>query len=171
MTSEEQFTSVMLTGHRPSGLTNEEITWSRKELHKTLARLQKFHGIQEVISGMALGADTWWAESALKLELPFAAYIPFEAQPVKWPDFAQAHWRELRSKAIREIVLGETYNVGLLHARNDAMIRDAELCVALWKQSTTKGGTYSAVQKIRKLEKPLILIDPELKQITSERLR
>lgn len=161
---------MMLTGHRPSALTEEEIVWSRKELHKTLARLQKFHGIQEVISGMALGADTWWAESAIALGIPFAAYIPFEAQPQVWPEFAREHWRKLRAQAVREVVLGEKYNVGLLHARNDAMIKDGELCVALWKQSKTSGGTFSAVQKIRKADKPLILLDPETKLIVSERL-
>lgn len=76
----------------------------------------------------------------------------------------------MREKATREVVLGEEYQVWLLHARNDAMIRDAELCVALWKQSKTNGGTFSAVQKIRKQGKPLILLDTELKTISTERL-
>lgn len=168
--SPAQFHSVMLTGHRPNALTQKEISWSRAELYRTMRRLKEFHGVQEVISGMALGADTWWAEFALQLEIPFAAYIPFETQPSKWPREMQEHWRELRYQAAREVVLGEEYQVWLLHARNDAMIKDAQLCVALWKQSKNGGGTFSAVQKIRKQGKPLILIDPELRTVSTERL-
>jgi uncharacterized phage-like protein YoqJ len=170
MTEAPQFRNVMLTGHRPNALTQVEITWSKRELLKTLKRLKAFHGIEEVISGFALGADTWWAEYALELDLPLAAYIPFEAQPSKWPVREQGIWRELRAKADREVVLGEEYQVWLLHARNDAMIKDAELCVALWKQSKDSGGTFSAVKKIRQQGKPLILLDPETRTITSERL-
>lgn len=170
MTEAPQFRNVMLTGHRPDAFTAEEATWSRRELFKTLKRLKAFHGIEEVISGFALGADTWWAEFALQLELPLAAYIPFEAQSSRWPAREQKIWRDLRNQAHREVVLGDEYQVWLLHARNDAMIKDAELCVAVWKQTKDKGGTFSAVKKIRKQGKPLILLDPETRTITSERL-
>ena len=168
--TDKQFSSVMLTGHRPQALTSEEIAWSKRELYRTLRRLKEFHGIEEVISGFALGADTWWAQYALELELPLAAYIPFEDQPKKWPAEQQRTWRKLRTAASREVVLGTEYQVWLLHARNDAMIKDAELCVALWKQSKQNGGTFSAVKKLRAQGKPLILLDPELKEITTENL-
>ncbi len=170
MTAPKVFPRVMLTGHRPQALTASEQAWSKQQLYNTLKRLKAFHGVEEVISGFALGADTWWAQYALKLELPLAAYIPFETQPQPWRPKDQEKWGILRSSAAREVVLGENYHVGLLHARNDAMIKDSELAVALWKQSVSKGGTFSAVQKLRKLEKPLILIDPELKLITTERV-
>lgn len=163
------FKSVMVTGHRPTGLTEKEQLWSQMELRKTLKRLQLFHGIEEVISGMALGADTWWAQAALAFDLPLAAYIPFEVQPTAWPQKDREIWKEIRGKASREVVLGQEYDVRLFHGRNDAMIRDADLCVALWKESTTRGGTYSAVQKIRKLGKPLILLNPETETVSSER--
>lgn len=166
----KQFPKVMLTGHRPNSLSEPQQIWAQLELRKTMRRLQLFHGLEEIISGMALGADTWWAESAVNLGIPFAAYIPFEDQPKKWPQSAQRRWRELRDKASREVVLGEHYNVGLLYARNDAMIRDADLCVALYIENKESGGTASAVKKIRSLGKPLILLNPAEETITSERL-
>lgn len=168
--TEKFFPRVMLTGHRPKALSNDEQAWAQTQILRTLKRLKAFHGVNEVISGMALGADTWWAQAALDLEIPLAAYIPFEAQKDVWPPHAQAIWQDIRSKATREVVVGESFSVRLLHARNDAMIRDADLCVALWKKSTTSGGTYSAVQKIRKLRKPLIVLDPETETVISERL-
>ena len=133
-----------------------------------MRRLREFHGLQEVISGMALGVDTWWAEAALDLAIPFAAYIPFEAQGARWPTSVQAHWRNLRSSASREVVLGEHYSVGLLHARNDAIIKDSSLAVAVLKSSKTSGGTFSAVVKLRKRKKPFILLEPEARTISKE---
>lgn len=164
------FPVAMLTGHRPDAMSEAQQIWAREELRRTMKRLQLFHGLKEAISGMALGADTWWAEAAVSFGVPFAAYIPFEEQPNRWPESAQARWRELRSKATRELVLGDHYSVGFFHARNDAMIRDADLCVALYIQGKESGGTYSAVKKIRALGKPLILLDPSTQTVASERL-
>jgi uncharacterized phage-like protein YoqJ len=160
------FKSVMLTGHR--SFAPADVRWLEHELYKTVRRLKEFHGVEELISGMALGADTIWAEAAVALEVPLAAYIPFEVQPDRWPARNQQVWRELRAKAAREVVVGPNFSIGLLHARNDAMIRDSDLCVAAFRTSETKGGTYSAVQKLRKLQKPLIIIDPETRTVSKE---
>lgn len=161
------FRVVMLTGHR--SFTPPEARWLKRELELTVRRLKEFHGLEEIVSGMALGADTLWAEAAVKAEVPFAAYIPFEAQADAWPDTQKAIWRELRAQASREVVIGAHYSVGYLHARNDAMIEDSDLCVAALKASQASGGTFSAVKKIRKLSKPMLMIDPEEKTITRER--
>lgn len=160
------FPKVMLTGHRK--FTHDETFWLQKELRRTAKRLRAFHGLEEIISGMAVGADTIWAEIALELDIPLAAYIPFEEQPNAWPSFARANWRELRKAASREIVVGPHFSVGYLHARNDAMIRDSSLCVAAYRRSETSGGTASAVKKVRKLQKPLLVLDPETRTVSKE---
>jgi len=162
------FPKVMVTGHRPKSFGAGDELWSVRELHRTLKRLQRFHGVEEAISGMALGADTWWADSALSLGIPLAAYIPFEAQPDAWGRDDREKWRSLREQAHREVVLGDHYDVRLLHARNDAMLRDADLCVALWRKSATSGGTFSAVKKAQAMGKPLIILDPEEHSVLTE---
>lgn len=164
------FPKVMVTGHRPKSFGAGDAQWSVRELQRTMKRLQMFHGAEEAITGMALGADTWWAESALKLNIPFAAYIPFEAQPDAWVQEDREKWRKLRELAQREVVLGDHYDVRLLHARNDAMLRDADLCVALWRKSATTGGTASTVNKARSMGKPLIILDPEDHSINTENM-
>lgn len=160
------FKSVMLTGHRR--FAEADAVWLEHTLYSTIRRLKRFHGLEEAISGMALGADTIWAEAALAANISLATYIPFEAQSKPWPQKNQQIWRDLRSRATREIVIGPFFSIGYLHARNDAMIRDSDLCVAAFRISETSGGTFSAVNKIRKLGKPLLLIDPETRLITKE---
>lgn len=170
MTKVKIFPKVMVTGHRPTAFTADEAQWAKDQIHTTLKRLKKFHGAQEAISGMALGVDTWWAQSALSLDFELASYVPFEAQSKDWTEEETLEWLRLRGLAKREVILSDSYSVRMFHARNDAMLRDSDLTVGVLKSDTTRGGSYSTVAKARKQNKPLILIDPKLLTLTTENL-
>ena len=63
---------LMVTGHRPKDLggysDNPTQEWIRQELRRVLLKAKKKYGDNlEIISGMALGVDTWWAEEVLDL--------------------------------------------------------------------------------------------------------
>lgn len=162
------FEKVMVTGHRPQGLTEEQAAFSKRALMAVGRQLKRDFGTVEAISGMALGVDTWWALIALKLELDLAAYIPFPQQPQPWAQKDKDQWSELRHEASREVVCGDEFSVRMLHVRNDAMIKDADLAIAVWSPSQLRGGTASAVQKIRKRGMPMILIDLDTLTISRE---
>lgn len=155
---------VMVTGHRPQSFTFEEEAFVKRNLHRALSFFKE-RGLTEAISGMALGADSWWAETALAQEVPLAAYIPFEGQALRWSAGQQAHWRELRAAASREIVVSPTPGVRALFARNGAMLRDADAAVVCLKLSSTKGGTKHCYEQLLKREIPHILIDVEAHRI------
>ena len=158
----------MLTGHRPKYLTPSETAWSKKELYRTAARLQRFHGTTTLISGLALGADLWWAEAARKLGLMLETFIPFEGQAFSWAPEDREKWKSLRNYAAQEHLYGQHYDVRLFHARDAGMVDAAEFCVALLKTSVTSGGTFATVAKIRKSKKPLLVLDPESRTIVKE---
>lgn len=153
------FKRVMVTGHRPQHISQGETVFAQDELLRLARKLRDECGMELAISGMALGADTWWAEAALTTAVPLAAYIPFESQPDRWSNSDQAQWRWLRAKAATEKVIATSYSVGALHARNDAMIRDSDLTIAVWKPSKTSGGTASAVKKLEKLGRSIVIVD------------
>lgn len=149
-----------MTGHRPQDFTPTEKSFAQDSLWRLSGFLRERHGMEEIISGMALGADTWWAQAAVARGIPFAAYIPFEDQLIKWRAGDQLIWRQLREQAAREVVVGgQHYSVGALHGRNDAMIRDSDLAIAVWHPSKTVGGTASCVKKLNAKEKPYLLVD------------
>jgi len=151
--------SVMVTGHRPNVFTSKTKSFALEEMRRIASKLKNDYGMQEAITGMALGVDTWWAQINLELGVPIAAYIPFEAQINKWPQENVDEWKRIRSLASREIVVADHFSVRNLHARNDAMIKDSDLAVAVWDSEKTFGGTYSAVQKILKKGLPVVIID------------
>lgn len=162
------FEKVMVTGHRPQGMTEDQCAFAKRALKAVARQLKQECGMTEAISGMALGVDTWWAMVALKLELELAAYIPFPQQPDPWWAADKERWAELRKSATREVVCAEEFSVRALHIRNDAMIKDADLAIAVWAPSQLRGGTASAVQKIRRRGMPMILIDLDALTISRE---
>lgn len=167
------FTTAMITGHRPSGLTVAEAAWSQIAIATTIHNLQQNYGTEEAISGMALGADTWWAVSALSAGMKLHAYVPFKAQADTWEDPDKALWQELlKAATTKTLVGGDTYDVKMLHARNDAMLKATletdGLVVALLKSDSVRGGTYSAVKKARSKGQKLLVIDPIERSYTKE---
>lgn len=158
----------MVTGHRPQDLTEHQIEFSKRALLGIGKQLKRDHGTVEAISGMALGSDIWWAQIALKIGLDLAAYIPFETQKSRWSQTDQQLWTNLRSRAVREIVCGDSFAYKWLFVRNDRMIADSDLAIAVFDPTRTTGGTYDSVRKIRKLGKPMILVNIDDLEVTRE---
>ncbi|MFG1872057.1 hypothetical protein [Micromonospora arborensis] len=165
---------VCATGHRPQHLTPDARDWSARELTRVAAKLRDEHGTRIGISGMALGVDTWWAHAVLAAGLQLWAYVPFPEQHKRWKPEDQAEWHRLLTLASRVRYFGQRYDVRLLHARNDGMLLDAQAVTAVWLPGKKDGGTYSAVNKARRLRHPVIHLDPQRKRTslpTPNRLR
>lgn len=174
-TPERTFTVAMVTGHRPQHLSAAEMAWSQVALHAAAWRLRSRYGMLEGVSGMAIGADTWWSLSVLAAGAHLAAYIPFEEQARRWSETERAMWTELRRRAHREVLVaapGTPEAPALFHARNDAMLKETAsrdgLVVALCKPDAT-GGTASTLAKARKADRPVLLLDPVAQTVTRER--
>lgn len=147
---------VAVTGHRPDAYRREQREWAIDELTRLATKVRTEHDCHVAISGFALGADTWWAEAALGAGLDLWGYIPFETQPDQWTGKQRFTWTKLRRRAARTVVLNDTYDVRLLHARNDLMIRDADAIIAVFDPHRTSGGTISAIRKAAAACKPVI---------------
>lgn len=166
LTSGSQFTRVSLTGHRPHEFTADQEAWIKDRLRAVALRLKSHYGTRVAISGMALGADTWWAEAALEAGLRLWCYIPFEAQADKWQPSEVQRWRELRSEANREVVLGQEYDVRLLHCRNELMVRDSDMMTAVHLKERRSGGTVETIKKARRAGLPMLRLNVSDREVT-----
>ena len=150
---------VAITGHRPGSLNIEQCQYMKESLDFIAGRLVEYYGAGKFLTGLALGADTIWAELALKYGVEYDAYIPFEGQEDRWSKTDKKKYQDLRSGAVIEKVFGQQFSNRLYHARNDALIRDSDLLVAVWRPSVQNGGTFSTVQKSLKRNHPTLLLD------------
>jgi hypothetical protein len=175
-------TAWMLTGHRryPNGL------WVASQLERVLGRLRAEERCLTGVSGLALGADTVWADLILENGLDLVSCVPHAQQGNRWPE-EHKRTRErliLASSAVHAEIgspseqadLGEHWefhrvedydpaNSRWLFARNARMVGLTQGAVAVWSGSP-RSGTGSCVNVIKRAEMPLILIDPERKTVT-----
>lgn len=166
---DERWTRVAVTGHRPRYLDRQQSDFARAELRRLAVKLRAEHATQVAISGMALGSDTWWADAAVDAGLDLWAYVPFWSQPDGWALPQASHWGDLLDVATRHVVLGESYDVRLLHSRNDFMLRDCDLLIAVHDPARTGGGTASTLAKARAQGTTIVLVDVAAERTTIER--
>lgn len=152
--------TVTGTGHRPQHLSTAEADWARAQLPALLRRLRKHHGTKTIVSGLALGWDTWLAQAALADGFELQVHIPYPQQADAWPAASQALWRFLQEQAAGVICYGNEYDVRLLHARNDGMLDAADAVLALWDESKKQGGTHSTIAKALHRQLPVLHVDP-----------
>jgi hypothetical protein len=166
------WTVVCGTGHRQ--LPPDQAEWMRGQLARCAVWLRDVAGTQVGISGFARGFDLWWADAVVKAGLELWAYIPFEEQSARWTSRRdREEWQRLRAAATqdRERIIGvvgpdvpparrSTAVTRLLHARNDAMLRDAGAVVAGWEAGRLDGGTHGALVKAVSRGMPGVHLDP-----------
>jgi hypothetical protein len=171
--------TVMVTGHRPQHLTPADADWIPEQLDQITVKLRDQYGTTHGITGMALGVDTWWAESLHLAEIPYTAHIPFPQQPDPWREYnpeAVAVWERLRALAANETVYGDLDGltgdarkrraVALLHKRNAGMVAAASAVVAVWQPSKREGGTYAALKLAHQRGMPVVLVDVTARSVT-----
>ena len=162
--------NIAITGHRPDKLGGEydligPVTDGvRKNLQAVIDTQIFLKGKENItlISGMALGVDTIWAELAISNSLKLIAAIPCQGQERTWPPKSQERYNNILTNPLTTVVMvsEEPYHPSLMHKRNVWMVDNSDMLVAVWDGSD--GGTYNCVDYARRMSKPRILIDPNL---------
>lgn len=154
------------TGHRPNKLLNQYSI--NDPLPKAIARhlfsVFSKHKVTRVISGAALGFDTILAFTALRDGMPFDLYIPNDNHGSNWPERSRKALDYLLERANEvKIITPGPYTHGVMQKRNEAMVKDADLVVALW--NGTRGGTGNCVDYAQKVGKKVHNIWSEIPEL------
>lgn len=159
-------TIIACTGHRPNKiggyqLPNPTYIHICQQLEKALKELQP----EKIISGMALGVDSWFAYIAHKLGILFIAAVPFEGQEKAWPDKSQQTYHALLKLASEVVIVSPGgYSAQKMQIRNEWMINHCDTLIGVFKQTETNGGTYNCLQYAKSVNKDIYYIDPTLPQ-------
>lgn len=166
---------VSLTGHRPpklAGYNMNDPYYARlqERLVKVIEALATRYQQIECHSGMALGADTIWAQAIIKMKqkypniVTFIADIPDMNQASRWPIPSQEHWKNLL-ESTDEIIqyahkhTGKSYAY-ILNQRNIGMISACDILLAVYNGDKT-GGTANGVKDGMRMKKTIVTIDPK----------
>lgn len=153
---------VAFTGHRPDKLggynnnspLNKKI---RHAIHDKLIELKP----ELVITGGALGVDTFAAVECHSLAIPYWVVSPCQNHGSNWPKVSQTIYRIICENAARHIQFDKPYSPKAMQERNEFMVDHCDILIAVWDGSP--GGTANCVAYAKSPEEPkhIIYINPK----------
>ncbi len=152
---------VAFTGHRPDKLGGYDIPnpTSLKICNAIEKELIRLETVKLVLSGMALGVDTWAAWIAVGLGIPFIAVIPFKGQESRWNDAAKAEYHTLLGHAEGiKYVCEPGYAPWKMQTRNEWLVDNSDAIIGIHNGSL--GGTYNCLRYAEHKNKTIIRINP-----------
>ena len=146
--------TVAFTGKRPQNLPwlfneqDERCLQLKERLKAEIENCIK-QGYTAFISGMALGVDTFVAETVLELKsryptITLEAAIPCESQSDKWYAADRERYRVLLNQCDKRTYVGREYTADCMLKRNKYMVDKANLLIAVC--SELSGGTGATVK-------------------------
>lgn len=141
-----------ITGHRPPGLgCGYDIpNPTYEKVYKAL--IDKFHELSpaKIISGLALGVDTYAAWAAMELNIPFIAAVPCDGQDSRWPEDSQKKYKILIDAASEVVVVSPgPYAFEKMHIRDRWIVDNSNQLLGVWN-GIRKGGTFSTIRHAEK---------------------
>lgn len=159
------------TGHRPN-----KLPWGRDEADprcvalksRMASELEKAYqrGYRHFISGMALGCDFYFFETALALrahhsEVTLEAAIPCEEQAARWREQDRNRYFSLIEQCNYETLVQRHYTAGCMQRRDRYMVDRSSLLLAAYDGMTLGGTMYTLTHAIRQgLETVVLDIEP-----------
>lgn len=146
------------TGHRPRFCPckyKENHPWLLELREKISLQLSTENNIKAIISGMAIGWDTWLAQEALKLKIPVWAYVPFKSQGSQWPTSSKKEYERILSLSEKVLYISEEYSNEAFLKRDRAMVDNSDHVYSLLNPESTSGGTFYTVQYAKGKNKPI----------------
>jgi uncharacterized phage-like protein YoqJ len=150
------------TGHRPQKLGGFSIVRNKifNYVCKTAEEILIKENPTKIITGMALGWDTWLAQIAYKLRIPFIAAVPFVGQESIWPAESKSTYAKLLNLASEVVIVSEgLYSPEKMQRRNEWMVNHSDKVLAVW--DGTNGGTGNCVKYAASIGKEIIRINPQ----------
>lgn len=151
---------VAFTGHRPSKIgfwdpLHPDVLRVRKALRDALARNWPLYAI----SGMALGVDTWAAETCVEMGIPFVAALPCDDWGSQWALPSRERYQALLGKA-KEIVIVSPgpYKPWKNQRRNEWMVDHCSRLFAVHDGSQS-GGTYNCLVYAAEVRREVVRLE------------
>ena len=157
------------TGHRPQKLPfgyneeDERCVELKEKLKKEIIRQIEENGVSHFITGMALGMDMYAAEAVLQLkeiytDITLEAAIPCETQSSKWAEYLRDRYFSIAEKCDTETLLSTKYTRDCMHKRDEYMVDNSDVVIALYIEGTP-GGTKYTVDYAKKKGRDIVFID------------
>lgn len=160
--------TLCFTGHRP-----QKLPWGENEDDERCKKMKKTlkekiieaikNGYIYFISGLALGFDIISAEMILELKndyphIKLIGAIPCKDQYKLWKPYQIERYKKVLAKCDSFRCLYDTYNDKCMLERNDYMLNNSSMVIALYNGKG--GGTGYTIKKAKEKGLETIIIEP-----------
>ena len=130
------------------GIVGARIYTDKKKVEEAVDQCIKKYGVENIciISGGAIGADTFGKEVALEKKLKYIEYNP-----------AHENYNQYSGKP--KEFYGKPYKVQNYFERNSFIAEDSDLLIAFIPKGHQSNGTQDTISKTKKLNKPYFIIE------------
>jgi YspA SLOG family len=136
------------TGHRPDLFSNPE--HARAALSETARELLRQHTVERFLVGGQRGVDTWAAQTAIDLGIPFTLLLPLAVD-----DFTADWSAPDRQQLIEHVARADQVRIsGGYSERNRQLAAGCDLLVAVWT-GRSGGGTAETLAFASELGAPV----------------
>lgn len=166
--------SCSFSGYRPSKLpfgfdekNNHCIRLKSMLKSEILNLIEK--GYNTFRSGMALGIDLWAAEVVLEFKNDFpdinlCSVIPCMGQEKSWSYELKKRYNNILIQADDVLYMNQHYTKDCMRKRNEYLVKKSQLIFAVFDGK--KGGTYQTISFAKKLNKEIIILNPNTLNLT-----
>lgn len=166
-----------LTGHRPKGFPWDYSDKECPEHQKYLSVLYQMitnlitNDYKHFISGGALGADSDFAETIIKLrdtsfpEITLEVAVPCPNQDLMWHEKDKIRYKNICKAANTVNIISERYNNFCMRKRNEYMVDHSDFVIVVWN-GEERGGTFRTLRYTQKKKKNYDIIG--LNEFTKE---
>ena len=153
---------IGIVGHRYLA-SSEAIAFVADQSLAVLKRAQRQQSDVVALSAIAAGADTLFAEAALRLNIPLEIVRPFANYETDFETAsARSHYDQLREAALSETKLPyEQRSSAAYEAAMNWIVTQSDLLVVAWDGLPAEGagGTGDAVKQVLELNRPWLHLD------------
>ena len=170
-------TSCAFTGHRPQGFPwrfdeSDPRCLALKGILERQVVVLVQAGVMDFFSGMALGVDTWAAQSVLAFHkenpgVKLHCILPCKDQDKRWSPPARKVYQEILTQADSVRYVSQQYRSGCMQERNQQLVDSASILLAVY-DGRPSGGTAATIRYARQRKRKIVCIDPISLTITCE---
>lgn len=154
-----------VTGNRPQGFKWDYYDFDSAQYRKYIERMEQLivnliekEGYENFIAGGAMGVDTDFAETVIRLRekkysfITLQLVLPYNGHHVSFSNTDKERFYNIKNKANEVQFLSKGYTKSAFHIRNRYMVDNASFVLAFWN-GINKGGTYYTINYAKRLEK------------------
>lgn len=146
-------------GTRPYTVKDRHNRYGFDKTHDGVRWFHETHGMDRLISGLAMGVEQWAAAAAMRWRMTLVAALPFPAEHLSsgWDDQAREAYHSLLASAHEVQCMAASFSIAAYGERNQWLVDNADQMLIV-SNGKRRGGTWDCIRRTIMADRPGVLV-------------